>query len=568
MPKDLGERGEEEAGAPLPSAASAAAAAPGRRPLTTLAFPPRAGADAGGGATTAGLDLRIPEPSAVSSEIDEFRAALDRSDRDAAQWAWMRASPSDREAWGRSPSIGRELDAARRTLGVGMVAVMAQAGIDFDGRDGLVRDILAGPHLGQYVDAMFHQSDGMAASFLSHLPQHGELTAAHKKTLGRIITGANSTDGARFAFGRLHGGSAVDASYTPDTLHTKAWTQEALERVHGTLVVHGGQEHIRSVTHWYIGTEYKDKPEDAAFKPLGFAWYQGGKVVLPDDSVATGGGTSHSMVGGANAHTDRGAKTKAGAVGTLSHLQVSVLHEVGHGVGDQLGGNAWARSHAFVDWQTTMDPDAWSAQLWGDDDALTAAARIKLPVDDMPSSRDVRMYLATSLRGDPVRPAGWDRIRLEALIDMAYADQKLTKYWKWAMGDRDGSFKFAGTGNYGRDDRVYVWLSRGGSGLASYTQAAHKDKVSWYSLSSPNEWFAEQYVAYYHHEPRGTGLDAGARTKLDELHRTEAPTDDPGELLRPDFGEAAGATATEGDRAAAAPAVRNAPSSDRVPMPW
>jgi hypothetical protein len=561
MPKDLGERGEDDAAAP---SAPAASAAPGRRPLTTLAFPPRLDA----GAAAGGLDLRLPEPSAVSAEIDEFRAALDRSDRDAAQWAWMRASPSDREAWGRSPSIGMELQAARRTLGVGMVGVMAQAGIDFDGRDSLVRDIIAGPYLGQYVDAMFHQSDAMAASFLSHLPHHGELTAAHKKALGRIVTGANSTDAARFAFGRLWGGSPIDASYTPDTLRTRPWTQEALERVHGILITHGGQEHIRSVTGWFIGTEYKDDAGDAAFKPLGFAWYQGGKVVLPDDSVATGGGTTHSMVGGASAHTDRGAKTKAGAVGTLSHLQVSVLHEVGHGVGDQLGGNAWARSHPFVDWQTGMDADAWSAPLWGDDDALTAAARVKFPVEGMPSSRDVRVYLATSLRGDPVRPPGWDRTRIEALVDNCYADQKLTKYWKWAMGDRDGSFKFAGTGNYGHDDRVYVWLSRGGSGLASYTQAAHKDKVSWYSLSSPNEWFAEQYVAYYHHEPRGTGLDAGAKTKLDELHRTAAPTDDPGELLRPDFGgEAAGATAATDDRATAAPAARP-PSSDRVPMPW
>lgn len=519
-------------------------------------------------AAPGGLDLRLPEQTEVSNVIAEFRAAIERSDRDAAEWAWMRAPTEDRQAWGQSPSAGRELFAVRRTLGVGMVHVMAQAGLDFAGRDALVAEIVAGPQLGQYVDAMFHQSDSLAASFLIHLPPHGELTGADKRALGRIITGASSVDAARFAFGRLHGGNPLDASYEPETLHTRAWTQEALEGVHLILIAHDGQEHIRSVTSWYIGYEYKEEADQPDFEPLGFAWYSQGRVVLPEGSLATGGGSTHSMVGGSNAHTDPG-QTKNKSPGSLTHLQVSVLHEVGHGVGDALGGHAWARSHPFVGWQTGMDPDAWSAALWGDDDALTEASRIKVPAEDLPASRDVRIYMATSLRGAAVLPPGWDKLRMEGLIGLCYADQPLTRYWKAALMDRDNSFKFAGSQNYGQDGRVYVWLSRGNSGLASYTQAAHKSKVSWYSLASPNEWFAEEYVAYYHNQPRGTGLDAGTRAKLDELHARRAPVQD-SEIMKPDSleGQAAGASASGGDADRAAAPATSRPRADRVPLPW
>jgi hypothetical protein len=244
-------------------------------------------------------------------------------------------------------------------------------------------------------------------------------------------------------------------------------------------------------------------------------------------------------------------------MGTLSHLELSVLHEVGHGVGDSLGGNAWARSHPFVDWQTSMDPDTWSAQLWGDDDALTAASRVTFPIDDLPTSRDVRLYIAGDLVGRSVLPEGWAKDRFEMLVQQSYKDQPLYRYWTKSGKKPDESFMFSGTSNYGHDDRVYVWLSRGGSGLASYTKAAHRAKVSWYSLSSPNEWFAEQYVAYYHHQPRGNGLDAGAKAKLDDIHQQKATIDDPGSLAP--FDNAAAA-----DGGAAAPGV----ASDRMPLPW
>jgi hypothetical protein len=45
--------------------------------------------------------------------------------------------------------------------------------------------------------------------------------------------------------------------------------------------------------------------------------------------------------------------------------------------------------------------------------------------------------------------------------------------------------------------------------------------VSFYSVSSPQEWFAESYAQYYRTEKRGTGLDSATITQmasLDSMH--------------------------------------------------
>lgn len=240
---------------------------------------------------------------------------------------------------------------------------------------------------------------------------------------------------------------------------------------------------------------------------------------------------------------------------------VTALHEVGHAVGGRMGGHAWAESHPFVDWHTGLDADAWSKKLWGDDAALTARAQNKAGGDKVLPARDARIYLATWIGGIGTLPAHWTTDEVEDAVLQQYADQPLTKYWKQRELEHDAgkSYKFPGTENYGTDGRVYVWLSRNDSGFSSYTEAAHQQKVSWYSLSSPHEWFAEQYAHYYRHDKHGDGLDPGTKTKLDELD-TQQPSDH--ELMKPGDGgdaetEAAGAGAGADDL-----------TGRRLPFPW
>jgi hypothetical protein len=56
--------------------------------------------------------------------------------------------------------------------------------------------------------------------------------------------------------------------------------------------------------------------------------------------------------------------------------------------------------------------------------------------------------------------------------------------------------------------------------------AAYNNRVSWYSVSSPLEWFAEQYTHYYRTEKTGGGLiDGATKTLLDRLDtQSFAPT--------------------------------------------
>jgi hypothetical protein len=137
-------------------------------------------------------------------------------------------------------------------------------------------------------------------------------------------------------------------------------------------------------------------------------------------------------------------------------------------------------------------------------------------------------------------------------------DQKLTRYWHAQEGkDVDQAYLFSSHDNYGNDGNVYVYLSGGNSHFSTYKQQAHEHKVSWYSLSSPHEWFAEQYAHYYRLKRTGEGLEPGTKAKLDELDQAK-PTDDA--LMSPD--DAAAAAGDAGDADAAGPGSR------RVPFPW
>ena len=166
-------------------------------------------------------------------------------------------------------------------------------------------------------------------------------------------------------------------------------------------------------------------------------------------------------------------------------------------------------------------------------------------------AKEARHYLANQINnGAGMLPGDWDDIdAYEAAIDAQYGDQKLAKYYKAVSSKKDasGAYLFGGTENYGADGNVYVFLTRGSSDFTSYTQQAHQQKVSWYSLSSPHEWFAEQYAHYYRLGKTGEGLEAGTKAKLDELDN-QTPADN-----------------------APAPAGPAGPDDDgesRLPFPW
>jgi Holliday junction resolvase RusA-like endonuclease len=79
-------------------------------------------------------------------------------------------------------------------------------------------------------------------------------------------------------------------------------------------------------------------------------------------------------------------------------------------------------------------------------------------------------------------------------------------------GDREYAAKFALELQKARNE-----LSENEGQLKMKTEA-YNNKVSWYSVSSPLEWFAEQYTHYYRTEKTGGGLiDNATKTLLDRL---------------------------------------------------
>jgi hypothetical protein len=71
-------------------------------------------------------------------------------------------------------------------------------------------------------------------------------------------------------------------------------------------------------------------------------------------------------------------------------------------------------------------------------------------------------------------------------------------------------------------------------------------------MSSPYEWFAEQYAHYYRLTPHGQGLDPGTKKKLDELNGEKF--EDPDATMKVDLD--------------AAPSGGDGKANDRQPFPW
>lgn len=502
-----------------PTLSSASPATPGKSTLLGGLYLPSnlAGAPA--------PDLSVHAPEDLGDQIASFRIAIDKNDEQSALLAWGFAKPAEKRAFGASSTIDRELVSIARVMKGATVHIMAEAGVDFTNRDSLIEYMLeiGMPH---WFDGISQYGGKLLSSFLDHLHPRDRIEGKALAKLDRMIRGMNSLPILRPMFERIYVPLA-DTSYNPQKVRTTAWQAEHIHRLYNVLSTHLPVAHVRTVRSFHLGSEVND----GGWKPLDYAWWNSaGYVVLPSKEATDGGGRTHRMTGGGRAQVEPGAKSKPSSE-QMDKFDVGALHEVGHAVGGTLGGHAWAEKHPFVDWKTNMTVDAWSKGLWGDDAALSARAR-RTAGDDAINSSTARNYLAQELIGNGTLPPDQDSDSYTAKIIKQYGDQPLTKYFQKQEGaDVSKMYLFNGHDNYGRDGRVYVYLSRGGSNYSSYRQPAHENKVSWYSLSSPHEWFAEQYAHYYRNGKSEAGLDAGTFKKLGELDTQQpaaaAPTPAP-----------------------------------------
>ena len=351
---------------------------------------------------------------------------------------------------------------------------------------------------------------------------------------------------------------------------------------------------------------------------VGFGWWNSNskKVWLP----ASGNGPGHDMTGGTSTgikrsdtfdnkgaynsrsgravsadYTGKDGTAKTGAPAGIGHMVGTILHEVGHGVGDQLDGgrgNKYAENKENFPGFNKIGIDEMVNALWksGTTAAGAAPAVHKNAKLDESHAKD---FFKTELNsGKGTYSPGWTNNPTRA--DMAkyckwrYSDVPLMKFWDYYVElghPKDPSYAWdeedARIPNNGAF--VYGWLQRGGMGWTKYNKTAWTKKVSWYSLSSPREWFAEQYAHFYRTEKTGSGIDGDTLKLLQDLDKQEfvptagGGTTIPGEHAGGSTGSGVGnapdatpgATANEAAGAEKGPAYPTEAGPDRpLFFPW
>ena len=464
-------------------------------------------------------------PADPADKLQEFFDALAASNVGDAKTKWAKLSPAS-----KALMRGKKVKA----YPAGLKADPIESVIEIMGKDGLpiVRELKAAFDHVSYVDAILDGAGHDAAywmpalkantvynAWFAKMPDHAALTEPRAAKLDSWMTHATAVPDARKIFEHAYP-KLMDKTYYAPGLRTTSWAVGDIKRMWKALQGKLPLAHVQTITGGFnLGTQEKLFTRNAAgaliWAQLGFGWHDPGAnvIVMPKvSSNKTGGGTGHDMTGG-DVSGVAVAGTKADP--KLSHWDGTMLHEIGHGVGSKTDGNKFAETHG--DWKGGMAIDVWSKHLF-DDAKVTKALPTPPPKTVLPAA-EARTFLASEIAGTAYTPPKWTRKDVVAFINAHYAGEKLTQYWLKVKGNTPAYYVDANNHDGGR---TYVWLERGGLNYSSYKKDISDNKVSWYSLSSTVEWFAEQYANFYRTGKTGTGADATTKKKLEDIDKMDS----------------------------------------------
>jgi hypothetical protein len=355
---------------------------------------------------------------------------------------------------------------------------------------------------------------GASASWMKELDKAGLLndflttdpkrTALDKKSLDHLAEYTKKDDPTAKAtfekgFGDLKSGNYVGGGWTA---LGQAWDQDHTRRLYLALQKPGfiPPAHLRGLNGVYIASQYQDAT--GAVQPLGFGYFINNTIVMP--LYAGGGSRGHDMVGG--------KKSKGPG---MEHFQSTMLHEVGHLVGDQTGEHNWGTTAGSPLKMAASSGAEVQTEWW---DASKNVA-LKGAGADPVSEPDAKLYLEAEARGQAAGAFAnttWGKAAkspalFQTNLQKQYSHQVLFKQAKTINGGLGNAYTQPHAGLTTKN-LMFAYLTRFNNNWAKYEKECHDHKVSWYSMSSAKEWFAEQYQ--YYMATQGNATIAAVKTKF------------------------------------------------------
>ena len=372
---------------------------------------------------------------------------------------------------------------------------------------------------------------GLMASFLAAEPRRTHLDQKSLQHLGDYVK--VSDDVAKDAFEKAWAtlGSG-DVTISGTTYFSVGWTKEDIGFLYRTLL--GSRippSHLLGLTGIWNCDSYQVGTGPQNDLDYGY-WEAAGRMVLPYNTNVSIG-RDHNMVGGSG---QKGSSMK--------HLTSTIMHEVGHVVGTHTGEWSWGNDSASPLALTSLGSGAAgstaaASALWDSSKNHPARAPRGGTADPV-SEADAKAFLEAEVRnaqGTAFGSTAWsgagkDQPSFEAGLRDQYRDQPLYKMAKQVAGALDSAYTHPRVST-AESDKMVAFLSRMGGGVQwyKYNKTAHDKKVSWYSLSSVQEWFAEQY-SYYMTSNGGATIPAvkdHLKTVLQDIDTTSgSPIHSPG----------------------------------------
>jgi hypothetical protein len=403
---------------------------------------------------------------------------------------------------------------------------------------------------------------GLLKDFLSADPKRDALDKTSLAHLADYTKKDDPTAKAAFekGFGDLKSGNYAGGGWTAMGL---AWDQDHTRRLYLALQKPGviPPAHLRGLNGVYIASQYQDTT--GALQPLGFGYFINNTIVMP--LYAGAGGNGHDMVGG------KGSKGPS-----MEHFQSTMLHEVGHLVGDQTGEHNWGTTAGSPLKMAASTAAEVQTEWWDASKNVALKPAKKGAAVDPVSEADAKLYLEAELRGQAAAAfantawgkAAKSQAQFTANLQSQYSRQTLYTQAKSINGDTGNAYSKPHVGQT-TNHLMFAYLTRFGNTWAKYEKEAYDHKVSWYAMSSAKEWFAEQYQ--YYMATQGKATIGSVKTKFKAIMK-QLDTASGSPAMTSPGANPGGAAAPGGDAeapsAASHPAVQQSAEIHRFEVSW